>query len=187
MEATLTEDKSIILTVALVGGGKASQVKKQTEKKKFAEKLKSEMPTETIQNAKHLSSLQAFISIQQMLNTVVGNADNDPINALRCLVEKCPIDQLDGSLDALNASENSVQGRLKKCSHHIYGSDMLKVIAMKEEIDALIDSATMVLQYSFAQACVKDTSFNMGKLKQMISQTKAFKAGVQSAQDDNML
>eukprot|EP00438_Fugacium_kawagutii_P027537 Skav215206 [mRNA] locus=scaffold2517:110171:110539:+ [translate_table: standard] len=122
-----------------------------------------------------------------MLNDVVKSAELDPIKTIENLVQNCPIDQLDGSLDALNASENSVQGRLKKCSQHIYGEDMLKVIAMKEEIDALIDSATMVLQYSYAQASVKDTGFNMGKLKQMISQTKAFKAGVKSAQNDAML
>eukprot|EP00435_Cladocopium_sp_Y103_P028216 s2016_g7.t1 len=188
MEATLVNDKSIILTIAgLLGGCKGQPVKKQTEKKKFAEKLKSEMPTETLQNTKFMSSFEAFTTIQQMLNTVVSNAEIDPIKNLENLAQQCSNDQLGKSLEALNSSDNSVQGRLKKCAQYIYGDEMVKIIAMKEEIDALLDGATMVLQYSFTQACVKDTSFNLGKLKQMISQAQAFKAGVQSAQDDAML
>ncbi|CAJ1457525.1 unnamed protein product [Effrenium voratum] len=186
-EATLVHDKTIILTVALQGGAKGGgKVKKQVEKKKFAEKLKSDMPSDVLQNAQYMSSFQAFKSLQQMLNTVMANADANPQNILENLMQNCSVADLDKTIDALSMGENSVQGRLKKGSLTIFGENMSKVIAMKEETDALIDSATAVFQYVFTQASISDPSFNLGKMKQLLIHTKAFKEGAQSVQDTDL-
>ena len=122
-----------------------------------------------------------------MLNDAMVIAEADPKSVIETLVQNSSIERLDNAIQALSGGENSVQGRLKKCAQHIFGSDMSEIIQMREEATALIDTSSMVLHYVFTQLTISDQSFNIGKLKQKLLEMKAFKSGAASVQTDAML
>lgn len=180
------EVQMLYLHLKVQGGG---LVKKSVQRKKFAQHLKTSNAenTERLQKAKHMQGIPAFCSIQKMLNDAMAIAETDPKSVIETLAQNSSIERLDDAIQALSAGENSVQGRLKKCAQHLFGSEMSEIIQMREEATALIDTSSMVLHYIFTQLTISEQGFNIGKLKQKLVEMKAYKSGAASVQTDAML
>ena len=191
LEASLPDDKSVILAVVLVGGGK--DVKKAEMKHAFIKQQKKIASENLLQStraksgyvkAEAINMFPQYHELTGMVDDMVAKASISGSQGLEAVIAGCSsIESLQEALQILDtkvARTNSIDHRVRLCGKHLMGEPMKSAVETQKSMETIIDVAQTAFLHVFMKCGAEITGFDVSNLKVMLSNRISFLEGQQA-------
>ena len=173
----IQDDKCLLLTSPLRGGGLTRQNQKKIEASKHLDKLKEK----SAKVNRDVVSIPSIATIEKKIHdfkTVVetqGAMKGFEFMLQNASMEEC--DLISKEISKNDASSHRTDIKLKNATVPLFGTSLKDLHSIHESVEAVIGSCEASVSYCFAMAGTEQSTFNLGDLEKLVSMRKAFLTG----------